>query len=46
MDFAQQAVTQWEALAQALQAMFKRGDIVGDFDHVIEGNAGHFVELE
>ena len=46
VDFAQQPVAQRKAFAQARQAVFQRGDVVGDLGDVVERYAGRLVELE
>ena len=46
VDLPQQPVREREAAAQPLQAVFERGDVVGDLEHVVEGDAGRFVDLE
>ena len=46
MHFAQQAVREWEAVADAGYAVLEGSDVIGDFDHVIERRAWSLGQLE
>lgn len=46
VNLAEQPVRQREPLPQARQPVLESSDVVGNLDHVVERDAGGFVELE
>lgn len=46
MNFADQPQRKRKAVAKPLQTMLHRGDVSGNLDHVVDRNAGRFIDLE
>ena len=46
VDFPEQPRRQGQPGLQQVQAMLERGNIVADFPHVLQRNAGHLIQLE
>ncbi len=46
MHLAQEPIAEREALAKAHHAVFQRGNVVGDFHYVVEGDPGLFLEFK